>query len=110
MYKHCHNNYVKPLSAANIIHCIHYYQIKCVIFLTFPPPTPHTRTCRDFDNLNAALLDMIREQRKVSTGEDLGVIKKKDSMKDAEDKLVQVGKKARNEVSSVHGCRISLVQ
>ncbi len=74
------------------------------------PPTPHTRTCRDFDNLNAALLDMIREQRKVSTGEDLGVIKKKDSMKDAEDKLVQVGKKARNEVSSVHGCRISLVQ
>lgn len=41
---------------------------------------------------------MIREQRKVSTGEALGDIKKKDSMKAAEDKLVQVGKKARNEV------------
>ncbi len=73
-------------------------------------PLTRTHTCRDFDNLNAALLDMIREQRKVSTSEDLGAIKKKDSMKDAEDKLVQVGKKARNEVSGlcmvVGSCRL----
>ncbi len=61
-----------------------------------------THACRDYENLNDVLLEMIREQRKVSIGEALGDIKKKDSMKAAEDKLVQVGKKARNEVRLVH--------
>ena len=58
----------------------------------------HTHThahCSDFDNLNAAILVKIREHRKQSNDGDTN---KKDSMKGAEDKLVQVGKKARNEV------------